>query len=387
MRALLVLPEPPNNFGGAAARWYHVLLNGLIDRSAEVVVLACSGGREPDREARKTFGEHCDIQFYEASRKSKWGKLNAIARPYSASYSSEMTKQVENYCAQPFDTIRFETHFSAWATNKPPKHAELNVHQLHCIDRALDCPASLSQWLMRSRVLSAERILLKRFSRVSALTDRLAMAVKKIHPTADIRVTPMTLDPELYEFQPRKPCNPAHPTVGLIGTFNWGPTLSAGKTLVEEIWPRILAERPGARLMLVGRGVDGAFGYLASSPGVEVRSDVPDTIPYFRQLDTMVYLPEIGSGMKVKVMEAIALGTPVITNREGAEGLPLSVADGITVNGIHEVVSRFIGNVDNADTGQRSERLRAALFDELSPSRCIDSTVSGLQSQSAVGTC
>jgi glycosyltransferase involved in cell wall biosynthesis len=55
---------------------------------------------------------------------------------------------------------------------------------------------------------------------------------------------------------------------------------------------------------------------------------VPDTAPYFEATDVMLYAPQVGSGMKVKVLEALAQGTPVVTTRDGVEGLP-------AVDGVH----------------------------------------------------
>jgi hypothetical protein len=60
---------------------------------------------------------------------------------------------------------------------------------------------------------------------------------------------------------------------------------------------------------------------------VTVAEDVPDTRPYFERTGVLLYAPGRGSGMKVKVLEALAYGVPVVTTAEGVEGLP--AADGV----------------------------------------------------------
>ena len=65
------------------------------------------------------------------------------------------------------------------------------------------------------------------------------------------------------------------------------------------------------------------------TPDAYIEEDVADIIPYFRRLDVLLYAPAHASGMKVKVLEAMALGVPVVTNEEGVEGLP--VEDGTHV--------------------------------------------------------
>ena len=65
------------------------------------------------------------------------------------------------------------------------------------------------------------------------------------------------------------------------------------------------------------------------TPDAYIEEDVADIIPYFRRLDVLLHAPAHASGMKVKVLEAMALGVPVVTNEEGVEGLP--VEDGTHV--------------------------------------------------------
>ena len=63
-----------------------------------------------------------------------------------------------------------------------------------------------------------------------------------------------------------------------------------------------------------------AFGKYADEPGISIFEDVPDTAPYFRDADVLLYAPGQGSGVKVKVLEAFSLGLPVVTTSEGVEG-------------------------------------------------------------------
>lgn len=376
-RVLLVLPEPPVPFGGAAARWHHVLLRGLADLGAEVTVLACSASAEVDAQARRLHGETASMRFFAPPERRPLSKLKSLLQPYSYLYSREMASAVQTALTEPFDVIRFETHFTGWLAPHPPPTAELNVHQLYSIDCNHDRASSVRNQVLQTQALRAERKLLRRFRRVSALTPRLADEVRRHHPTAQVRVTPMTIDPEQYEFQER-PAGPSpRATIGLIGTFRWGPTLSAAKTLVEEIWPAVRSQMPATRLLLVGRGADQAFGHLAADPGVAIHSDVEDIEPYFRQLDALVYLPTIGSGMKVKVMEAIAYGTPVVTNEEGAEGLPESVAKQISVVDNLSAIPRALRFLTKGPEPSELAELRRSLFAELSPIDCTRAVLCG----------
>jgi glycosyltransferase involved in cell wall biosynthesis len=90
---------------------------------------------------------------------------------------------------------------------------------------------------------------------------------------------------------------------------------------------------PEARLRVVGRGA-AAIEHLvrAAGPNVELHPDVPDTRPHFRSLHALLYAPDhIATGAKVKVLEALLLGTPVVTNSSGAEGLATPDGEGLAI--------------------------------------------------------
>ncbi|MEN1680510.1 MAG: glycosyltransferase [Planctomycetota bacterium] len=368
-RVLLVLPSPPLPFGGAAARWFHVLLRGLADRGAEVVAVCCSGGAEDDAQAAALHSGSATLHFFPPTPASLLAKINTLRRPHSYAYSRDMATAVRRLLDESWDFVRFETHFSGWVSDRPPTNVELSVHQLHAIDMREDRPQSFADRLLHRRLLHCERALLRRFDQVSTLTHRLADEVRRIHPAAKVRVTPMTIDPSLYPFEaPSAPL--AVPTIGLVGTFRWGPTLSAARKLLDDVWPKVERRTPGTKLLLVGRGAGEALQGRQLGAGVEVHSDVAEVLPYFRRLNALVYLPTVGSGMKVKVMEALALGTPVITNREGAEGLPESVARAVTVPSDRAAVDR-VTQIIRGDHPYDAAALRRDLFEHLSPEACV----------------
>ena len=135
---------------------------------------------------------------------------------------------------------------------------------------------------------------------------------------AQVAVAPLALDPASY---PRR-APLERPVAGLIGTARWPPTANAVRRLLAEVWPRVLERRPEARLVLAGRGMEAAgFGAQADLPGVEWRGEVPSAGELLGELGLLLYPLTAGSGMKVKVLESLALGLPVVSTPEGAEGL------------------------------------------------------------------
>ncbi|MCU0946206.1 MAG: glycosyltransferase [Rubritepida sp.] len=118
------------------------------------------------------------------------------------------------------------------------------------------------------------------------------------------------------------PRPPAAPTLLFVAGFQHRPNVDAAEWLVREILPRIRAAVPEARLALVGSKPSDAVVALANDV-VEVTGFVPDDELARRYAGARVVLAPLrfGAGVKLKVIEALAEGVPVVTTPVGAEGI------------------------------------------------------------------
>jgi len=324
-RILLALSNAPAPFGNAAARWYYVLLKGLQELGYRVTAFAASTDPKETETAQGLFpAGQFDLRCYPFPRRNGLvAKWQTFRQPHGYNFSSALRRDLRTEISRGFDILHCEQTWTGWLGLDVPKQTVVNVHYSFQIDCAHLEPGSFREHLMTKRTQQAERRLLRRFPVICALTEPLAQRVRNINPHARVEVIPLGLDSTLYEYRERRP-TAAEPVIGMIGSFDWQPTYLAGKRLLCRLWPRIHAEIPGARLMLVGRHARKAMEPLGCGPGVEIHESVPEIAPYFHALDVFVYAPTHGSGMKVKVLEAFAFGAPVVTTQSGAEGLPLS---------------------------------------------------------------
>jgi len=100
--------------------------------------------------------------------------------------------------------------------------------------------------------------------------------------------------------------------------------------LVNEIWPLILRRYPEMRLLIVGGGASGDLKQaLQGVRQVEVSGQVPDVRPYFKQASIALVPLRIGSGTRLKILEAMSQGSPVVSTRKGAEGIEVLDGDNI----------------------------------------------------------
>jgi glycosyltransferase involved in cell wall biosynthesis len=112
-------------------------------------------------------------------------------------------------------------------------------------------------------------------------------------------------------------------TMLFLGSLEWRPNLDGVAQLLDHVFPAVQRELPQARLLLVGRNPPAWLHRTAGRPGVELHANVPDVRPFLARAGLMVVPLRIGGGSRLKILEALAAGVPVVSTRVGAEGLHL----------------------------------------------------------------
>ena len=127
------------------------------------------------------------------------------------------------------------------------------------------------------------------------------------------------------------PLPPAQdPVVSFVALLSWGPNVEAAVWFAREVWPRVVEAVPGARLQLVGRNPAPAVQALAG-PTVEVTGTVPDLAPWYQRTRVALAPLLTGGGSRMKILESLAVGRPVVATAIGAEGLEDLVGRGVVV--------------------------------------------------------
>jgi glycosyltransferase involved in cell wall biosynthesis len=110
-----------------------------------------------------------------------------------------------------------------------------------------------------------------------------------------------------------------------VGNFVHPPNVDAATRLVRRIFPRVRERHPDLSLHIVGENPPPDL-VVASDDGIVVTGRVPDLVPYVEQAAVVAAPLRFGGGMRVKVLEALAAGKPLVASRLAVEGL--DVADG-----------------------------------------------------------
>jgi glycosyltransferase involved in cell wall biosynthesis len=109
-----------------------------------------------------------------------------------------------------------------------------------------------------------------------------------------------------------------------VGSMDWLPNIDGCNYFVKEILPLIREKRPECTLAIVGRSPGSSILEMArNDPKIFVSGTVPDIRPYFWGSSVSVVPLRIGGGTRLKIFEAMAAQTPVVSTTVGAEGLPV----------------------------------------------------------------
>jgi glycosyltransferase involved in cell wall biosynthesis len=141
------------------------------------------------------------------------------------------------------------------------------------------------------------------------------------NPAAEIHVIPNGVD--VQYFGAEEP-NPGLPRTSLLfaGSMDYSANIDAVVWFVDNMWLELRRQHPAMSFAIVGRDPTPVVRALAHDR-VNVTGTVPDVRPYYSGALAAVVPLRIGSGTRLKILEAMAAGIPVISTKLGAEGLDL----------------------------------------------------------------
>lgn len=177
------------------------------------------------------------------------------------------------------------------------------------------------------RVRRYESRLLRRFDAVFAVSapDREVLAGLGLEP-GKLQLLPNLPDPALLE-QPALSFAHSGRVVLYLGTLSWIPNVEGVKRFLRRVWPLVMEAVPEARFLVAGRGAAHRLEWFArNTPSVDFVGPVDDPERLYRSSRVFVEATRSGGGTKLKVLNALARGLPVVASPLGAEGL--AVVDG-----------------------------------------------------------
>ena len=271
--------------------------------------------------------------------KTVMGILGRWPLPILNHSSAEMSAAVATAMARrAFDIIHLDSvHMVRYALAARERMGSVRaIYNWHNIEseamsrRSATMPSRAQRWYAGYTARKLERIereiLHSAFGHI-VCSEREREQLRPIAPTARIAVIENGVDTGYFA-----ECGEARVTsrrIVFVGAMDYFPNADAAIFFAERIWPHVRNRLDGAELTIAGKSPGAAVLALGKLPGVTVTGTVPDIRPVYHGALAAVVPLRSGGGTRLKILEAMAAGVPVVSTPVGAEGL--EVVDGENV--------------------------------------------------------
>lgn len=369
-------PYPPVD-GGTLAM--NSITQGLLSRDCEVKVLTVETDKHPlnkdritDEYRRQTGIESVYVDLavkpLPALLAMLCGESYHVKRYVSNDFAAKLREILEH---EEFDVVHVESIFLTPYVPLIRKHSKakvmLRAHNVeHLIWKrvAQSCTNPFKRWYLKHLSLTLRAYELEHFNDydgIVCITRNDADCFRSNGCRKPVTVIPFGVEFEDLPHVEAEPDSLFH-----IGAMDWLPNQESVRWLLEEVWPVVHAQVPQAKLYLAGRKMPERW-MKATIDGVSVVGEVPDAM-YFIGSKKINVVPLLsGSGIRVKIIEAMSVGKTVITTSVGAQGIDYT--DGVNLliaNTPQEFASQIKHCLDDRDfcdsVGQSAARLIAEQY-------------------------
>jgi len=157
------------------------------------------------------------------------------------------------------------------------------------------------------------------FDRVIVVSERDREALEALNPRLRVAVIPNGVDTDLFAPDPSASADAGR--IVFTGVMSSPPNVVAAEFLARRVFPHVRAARPETRLAIVGRSPTARVRALGGLEGVEVTGEVPDVRPWLTGSRAFACPMLTGSGIKNKLLEAMAAGLPCVVTSRALGGL------------------------------------------------------------------
>jgi sugar transferase (PEP-CTERM/EpsH1 system associated) len=216
-------------------------------------------------------------------------------------------------------------------------------------------PLSLGYRFEGAKMLAAEKRLARRFDLCTATTRAEWETLDGYGTGVASDWFPNGVDADFF-------CPTGEPydadTISFIGRMDYYPNQECMARFCEQIWPILKSRRPNMKLLIVGADPTPEMRRLGDIPGVTVTGSVPDVRPFIRSSALMVAPLNIARGTQNKILEAMAMGVPVVTSTIAAGGVDAESVKHFLVADTPEEYAQAILRI--VESPEERERLASA---------------------------
>ena len=360
------VPFPPKD-GGCIAM--NNLTIGLREQGHEVKVLAINTPKHFTDVAKSDIEAvliDTSVKVFPALLNLLSSKSYNVVRFYSKAFEQKL---IEILKSNKFDIVQLESVYVSMYIDVIRKNSNAKIilrahnveHQIW--ERAAELPANpLKKWylkLLSKRLYSYEISLLNKVDAVIPITERDANWFKSAGFKKEIKVAPFGITLQTIISEKGIEENPA--SLFHIGAMDWHPNVEGVNWFLNDVWEKVMAANPNTKLFLAGRNMSEEMKSL-NKKNVTVVGQVENAHDFMKSHGIMIVPLLTGGGMRVKIIEGMALGKTIVTTSIGAEGIEarnteeIMIAD--TANDFANAITELLVNIENCQRiGKNAERL------------------------------
>jgi glycosyltransferase involved in cell wall biosynthesis len=187
--------------------------------------------------------------------------------------------------------------------------------------------------------------------------DDLTFLRKFVTRRQPIEVIPNGVDLEYFKPTSSFGAKEPQPTILFCGAMDYNPNVDGLRWYFAEMHKQIADAIPGLQMWIVGKDPVPEVKAYGNSPNVTVTGGVPDVRPYYQKAWLQVVPIRIGGGTRLKIVESLAMGTPVVSTTMGAQGLDLEHShDALLADSEFDFISEVLRGLRDTELRQRLVR-------------------------------
>jgi len=378
MKVLQLTHKPPVPCIDGGCLAMHQITTCLLDASVDVKVVSVSTAKHPVVHSDEFIQYHNKVNFESVFINTKISipkVVISVAKRSSLQadrfFSREMEQKLKTLLRQEkFDVVILESIFVGNYIETIRKYSQARILlRLHNIEYLIWERLSkqernpVKKAACRYLSTSLKRFELSLFSKIDGyipITEVDHMFFKKQFPTLSSRVIPYGIDLSAYQYENPK-IDEDKISLFHLGSMNWQPNIEGMVWFLENIWEKVAEKHPKLTLVLAGKGNKAIFENR-NFKNVQVFDFMENAQQFIKAHNIMVVPLLSGSGMRIKIMEGLALGKPVITTSIGAEGIEVTDKENILIANTPEAMIQTIdfcvNNVEKcAEIGRNARKL------------------------------